>query len=1466
MATHQDDRYIMTYEKPSARSSLSRVEWQLWIIAVTLLALMVAATVLAGPGTATKPTTLGVRAAKPVRATTAEPLANRDLSAYRAVRKPSAMVEPREINGTNAEIPWRLRKAEAPQRFEDPALERQSGVRRPNMPAPLAGFPANENAASVLPPDPQGAVGERYYVQWVNLQIDIFDKATGTSALGGPIDGNALWAPLGGDCATSNNGDPIALYDHLARRWFLSQLTFTNHVCIAVSRGSDPVTSGWFLYDYLADVGSSYFPDAPKYGVWPDGYYMSANMLNGSDFVGVQFAVLERDRMLAGDPGARMLYGYADAATYDWAWALLPSDLDGPAPAAGEPNHFLTFYDDAWGGGHSDELLLFDFSVDWNAGSGSFSGPTTIDLAAAGYPFDSNLCGYDRNCIAQPGTSQGLDALSSRLMYRLQYRNLNGTPTLIATHAVDVDGSDHAGVRWYELQNTGGGFAVVQGGSYAPDADERWNPSAAMNAAGDLAVGYSVSSSATYPSIRWAGRLASDPTGTLAQGEATVLAGGGSQTHSSARWGDYSTMSVDPVDDCTFWYTSEYLDATGPADWKTWIGSFKFSVGAAPTGLLAAPVGNNGVSLSWNTVAGATGYAVYRGEASGGPYVRLTTTSAATTTYLDTTAPGSVTSYYVVTAFHGGACDSAYSNEASATPAGICDLPPEFAGIVSASSLASSSCGIQLGWNAATPRCSGPVTYAVYRSTDPYFSPDFSNRIAAGLTGTSYTDRSGLVSGATYHYIVRATDQSNGQEDGNQVIASSLSAGPVAATTLYSENFESLADGNMAGWVTGVFNTGDHNDWRGVRSCMAHSGSKIFRCGGTSCATNYGNNKHAFAGPPAIVVPAGATNVRLSFWHRWQFESRYDGAYLRLDLGGGSYTYLEPSVFLTNGYNDPSGSEQWWSGNQSSFVNTVVDLDAACRSAGAADGCAGSTLHIAFVEYTDWIGTYDGWFIDDVQVTADVPGPCGGTPHATPENLQFFTARATSGQVKLEWLNPASGTQGVTRICRSTSGYPDPDTCTPIASRGGTLGAYDTFTDTGLSNGTTYYYTAFVDAGGGNFSGGRHVSARPFDTTASQVKWAYSSGATALAPSGVMPGAIGTGGTWAVSNDRVLHAMNPTDLGGDWPRSGGFSWTPLAMNGPAQARPPVVPTSAVSGASMVTFLGSEDGHAYASDAHTGQLLWQSPSLGNILLASPSGMFTDFGGAYDLLFIGSRDATNDNVMYMLDPSDGSILAQFDNGCGTNGMGIISSSATVDYATRRIYFASRSRVGGSPDTLWCLGFTNAGFTKIWSKPYGDIDGAPVLLGGRLYVGNNSGVVHAVDPADGSEIWHFATGDGAVKGFVTPEYTASTPRKLYFSTTGTVWALTDNGASASVLWSTGAIPGPSIPLAPFGESVLYVGSTDGRLYQLNSATGNIDTSVTLGDGTAAVGSPAMDHINHVAYVGSESGAVYGVQLPLR
>ncbi|NOZ77603.1 MAG: DUF4394 domain-containing protein [Acidobacteria bacterium] len=496
----------------------------------------------------------------------------------------------RELNPLNAELPENILKAKPVPAGEDTAVQRTYG---PNaMPAPIVNFEGIGNIDGVLPPDTNGDVGTNYYVQWVNLSFAIFNKSDGSIAAG-PFAGNSLWSGFGGSCESNNSGDPIVLYDRAAGRWFMSQFTGDNHQCIAVSTTGDP-TGTWYLYDYLMDAGMGDFPDYPKFGVWPDGYYYTANMF-GSSFDGAMAAVFERDKMLNGDP-AQMVYFYtADSSSFP-SFSMLPADLDGlNPPPAGAPNPIVEMVDDAFGYSapyNKDELVVMPLHVDWTTPANSTFGPAEIiDLTAAGYPFDSNMCGYSRNCIPQPGTSQGLDTLSSRLMYRLQYRNFGSYQTLVTSHTVDENGSDHAGVRWYELRNTGSGWSVNQAGTYAPDSENRWMGNAAMDASGDIAVGYSVSSSTVYPSIRWAGRLAGDPAGTLGQGEATVIAGGGAQTHSAARWGDYSAMSVDPTDDCTFWYTQEYIATTGSAPWKTRIASFKFpSCSTGPIGTIQGTV------------------------------------------------------------------------------------------------------------------------------------------------------------------------------------------------------------------------------------------------------------------------------------------------------------------------------------------------------------------------------------------------------------------------------------------------------------------------------------------------------------------------------------------------------------------------------------------------------------------------------------------------------------------------------------------------------------------------------------------------------------------------------------------------------------------------------------------------------------------------------------------------------------
>ncbi len=424
------------------------------------------------------------------------------------------------------------------------------------------------NTTCYDPPDTNGAVGATQYVQWVNAAFAVYDKARGTIAAGFPKTGNTLWTGFGGGCEVNNDGDPIAQYDKAAGRWVLTQFSITNPStngylqCVAVSTTSDATgTYNRYAFSY----GTTQFNDYPKLGVWPDGYYVTYNIFNnGSTFAGAKTCAFDRTAMLVGAAATQQCFQLS--TSYG---GLLPSDLDGAtAPPAGSPNFLLNF--------GSNALNLWKFHVDWTTPANTtLTGPTSIPVAAF-----SAACNGGGNCIPQPGTSQKLDSLADRLMYRLAYRHFaDGHESLVVNHSVTVAGSNrrnsYTGVRWYELR-TPNSPTVYQQGTYAPDTTtSRWMGSIAMDKLGNMALGYSASSGSVYPSLRYTGRTAGDALGAM-QAENTLLAGGGSQLPNLSRWGDYSSMTVDPVDDCTFWYTTEYLKSSGTFNWSTRIASFKF--------------------------------------------------------------------------------------------------------------------------------------------------------------------------------------------------------------------------------------------------------------------------------------------------------------------------------------------------------------------------------------------------------------------------------------------------------------------------------------------------------------------------------------------------------------------------------------------------------------------------------------------------------------------------------------------------------------------------------------------------------------------------------------------------------------------------------------------------------------------------------------------------------------------------
>jgi Big-like domain-containing protein len=468
--------------------------------------------------------------------------------------------------------------------------------------------PGGAFTVNSAPSDSNGAVGATQFVEWVNESFAVFDKTTGTVVYG-PAAGNTLWSGFGGGCEANNDGDPIAQYDKAANRWVLSQFSVSTTPflqCVAVSTTSD-ATGAYYRYSFQV----ANFPDYPKQGAWPDAYYFSFNMFKGNTFVGARACAFDRRNMLIGNAATQQCFQLSSSFG-----GLLPSDLDGATPPpTGSPNYFLNF--------GTNSLNLWKFHVDWvTPGNSTFTGPITISVAAF-----SEAC-TGGACIPQMGTRETLDSLGDRLMYRLAYRNLGDHDSLVVNHSVSVGSS--VGVRWYELRNPGGAPSVYQQGTYSPDSNFRWMGSIAMDSAGDIALGYSVSSSAMFPAIHYTGRVPVDPLGTL-EAEKSIVEGGGSQLRNLNRWGDYTSMSIDPVDDCTFWHTNQYLQASGTFNWSTRIGSFKFPSCNPPPPTVAIDLPSQS-STVFGTVTVA-GWAIDNGSAISTVQVKVDGVAVGNATY-----------------------------------------------------------------------------------------------------------------------------------------------------------------------------------------------------------------------------------------------------------------------------------------------------------------------------------------------------------------------------------------------------------------------------------------------------------------------------------------------------------------------------------------------------------------------------------------------------------------------------------------------------------------------------------------------------------------------------------------------------------------------------------------------------------------------------------------------------------------
>jgi hypothetical protein len=446
------------------------------------------------------------------------------------------------------------------------------------------GIPATANIPILggipIPPDPVGDVGPNHYVEMVNTAWAVFSK-TGTRLLG-PLSLASIWAGFEVPDCQDNSGDPVVLHDQLANRWILTQFTTlgpTFYNCVAVSTTADP-TGSYFRYAFSTGVN---FPDYPKYGVWPNAYFLTTREFAPDDsFAGIGVYALERREMLNGKPDARAVSVLFPPGRTPWitgdGW--LPSDLDGSVqPPDGSPNYIVGTQDDEGPyGAPFDAINLFKFSVIWSATpKATFVGPTQLPVAEFDSDFPCKPAG-SRSCISQPDTPRRIDILSyrQRPTWRLAYRNFGTYESLVTNQSVEAR-PGIAGARWYEIRSPGNQPVVAQQATYAPnDGINRWMGSIAQDKQGNMALGYSVSNGTdVFPGIRYTGRLNGDPPSTLPLGEGVIVNGGGSQTDKFARWGDYTSMNIDPGDDCTFWYVNEYYAVTSARGWQTRIAAFR---------------------------------------------------------------------------------------------------------------------------------------------------------------------------------------------------------------------------------------------------------------------------------------------------------------------------------------------------------------------------------------------------------------------------------------------------------------------------------------------------------------------------------------------------------------------------------------------------------------------------------------------------------------------------------------------------------------------------------------------------------------------------------------------------------------------------------------------------------------------------------------------------------------------------
>jgi hypothetical protein len=787
--------------------------------------------------------------------------------------------------------------------------------------------PAGTFAVQSAPPDTNGSAGPNHYVQIVNSDFAIFDKS-GT-AIFGPVAINTLWSGFGGGCQTNNDGDPIVVYDKISDRWIISQFSVSSTPflqCVAVSQTSDP-TGAYFRYSF--SYGTNNFPDYPKMGVWPDGYYVTFNFFNGagSAFLGGEICAFDRASMLVGHAATQQCFSVGTNFG-----GLLPADLDGARlPPAGSPNYILSL------GATANTLAFWKLHVDWtNTANTTLTGPTTLTTAA--YAEACNAA----TCIPQSGTTQQLDSLADRLMYRLAYRNFGDHEALVTNHSITAGST--VGVRWYEIRLAGTNPTIFQQGTYAPDSNYRWMGSIATDQSGNMALGFSVSSSSLHPQIHYTGRLAGDAAGQMTQGEGSIIDGSGSQTGSSlSRWGDYSSMSIDPSDDCTFWYTNEYIPANGAFNWSTRVGTFKFpGCGSTSTNDFSMTASPNTVTVT----AGGSGATTIT--------TAITSGSAQTVNLTVSGLPAGASASFSPTSITGAGSSTLTLNSGTAA-IGAYNLTVTGTG-ASATHATAVTFNINPVVTSDFSISASPSSLSVAPSANG--TSTISTAITSGSAQSISLSASGLPAGASASFSPTAI--TSGGSSTVTINTGTAAAGSytvtVTGTGSSATHSTSIAltitTSTGGGIINGGFETGNLSGWTATGAVATvvtggHSGSFAARLGSTSPTNGDSTISQTFT------APTGATGIGLWYKMTCPDTVTYDWVVVTLkDNLAGTTATLVPKTCVTN----------------ASWVNVVGALT------------AGRSYTLTLTSHDDNYSTDPSYTLfDDVTTTSSAPPPSGIT-------------------------------------------------------------------------------------------------------------------------------------------------------------------------------------------------------------------------------------------------------------------------------------------------------------------------------------------------------------------------------------------------------------------------------------------------------------------------------------------------------